>query len=185
MSRTALQRTSATWSALLHHRSARLGALTHMQRRWESCRPLRRHYRWFILLAAKIGGRGGHQRKVEEECWEEGKSLGYVLKEPLLASSYTPLKRIIPSSVALLLVALESSAGLLEEKWVILKGKEGERGGRDQDEPLICHVMTTLFYEMAALTPLKHRMTPRETPQVIFDPVAVTRATTAPATVHA
>lgn len=114
----------------------------HTQCRWENCRLLRRRYRWCILLATEIGGRKGQQKKEEKE---EGLNLGYVPKEPLLVSSYTPQRRIIPSSVALLPVALDSSTGLLEEKCLILKGKEEQRGGRDQDAPLICHVMTTLF----------------------------------------
>lgn len=142
MSRIALQRTSATWSVLLYHLSAHPGALTRTQPHWESFRPLRRRCRWYILLATKIGGREGHQRKGEKE---EGQNLGYVLKEPLLVSSYTAQRRILLNSVVLLPVALESSTGLLEEKWLMLKGKEGEKEGRDQDAPLICHVMTTLF----------------------------------------
>lgn len=139
MSRTALRRTSAISSALLYHRSAHPGALIHTQHLWWSCPPLRRLGRWCTRLATKTGKMERWQEK------EEGQNQDYVLKEPLLDSFYTRQRRIIPSSVALLPVALGSSTDLLEERWLIVKGREGERGGRDQDAPLICHVMMTPF----------------------------------------
>lgn len=139
MARTALRRTSATWSAALYRCSAHPGGPSLTRPLWESCRPSRRLCRLPTRPAATTGGK--ERQRGKEEC----QKLGYGRKEPPLDSSSTLQRRIILSSVAQLLVALGSSTSLLEVKGLTVNDRERERGGRGLGAPLTCHVMMIRF----------------------------------------